>query len=98
MTINAVEEEISLAVDYVRETLKKKKINSKSIIRASLGVEEIPDVMIAHAESPGCLNLQRRPGFLLRFSVNTGAPFLPPSAGSPFRGARSRTAFSKSGD
>lgn len=52
MTINAVQQEISLAVDYIRETLNKKKVRTREIVRSALSAEEVLIAMIAHADSP----------------------------------------------
>ena len=53
MTIIGEERNITLAVDYVREALTKRRINSKAITRAMLSVEELLAVTIAHLQKPG---------------------------------------------
>ena len=53
MTIIGEAHNIPLAVEYVREALTKKKINSKAITRALLSVEELLAVTIAHLQKPG---------------------------------------------
>lgn len=53
MTIIGDAHNIPLAVEYVREALTKKKINSKAITRALLSVEELLAVTIAHLQKPG---------------------------------------------
>ena len=52
MKINADLNEISRAVDYIQETLRKKKVRSKEIVLASLSAEEVIHSMIVHADKP----------------------------------------------
>ncbi len=53
MTIVGEEKNIPQAVDYLRETLIRRKIHSKAITRALLSVEELLVVTIAHLKKPG---------------------------------------------
>lgn len=43
--------QISKAVDYVRDELKKRRIRSEGVTRAMLAAEEILNAMIRHAPS-----------------------------------------------
>lgn len=52
MTIQADVHEIPNAIDYIRDTLKAKKVNSKNIAKALLGAEELLHAMIDHAAGP----------------------------------------------
>lgn len=51
MKINANPNEISLAVDYIRDTLRKKRIRRKEIIIATLSAEDVIHSMILHADT-----------------------------------------------
>jgi Na+/H+-dicarboxylate symporter len=53
MKISGEERNIPLAVDYVREALTKRRINSRATTRALLSVEELLVVTIAHLLKPG---------------------------------------------
>ena len=52
MKIRADMSEIRLAVDYIRETLHKKRIRSRESIQATLTAEEVIGAMIAHCDKP----------------------------------------------
>ena len=52
MIIKADPGEIRLAVDYIRNALKKKRIKSEEIVRATLSAEEMLHAMIAHSDKP----------------------------------------------
>ncbi|MBO7661913.1 MAG: cation:dicarboxylase symporter family transporter [Clostridia bacterium] len=49
MKISANPNEISMAVDYIRETLRKKRIRRKEIILATMSAEDVISSMITHA-------------------------------------------------
>lgn len=53
MRISGEERNIPLAVEYVREALTKRHINSRATTRVLLSVEELLVVMIAHLQKPG---------------------------------------------
>ena len=52
MKIGIDTHEIGLAVDYIRDTLKKKRIKSQEIIRATMCAEEVISCMISHCPKP----------------------------------------------
>ncbi len=52
MKFKANPNEIGQAVDYIRETLLKRKVGSREATLASLSAEEVINAMIAHAENP----------------------------------------------
>ena len=51
MRIKADVNEISKAIDYIREHLKKKKVPSKEITKTALSAEEILVAMIEHVDN-----------------------------------------------
>lgn len=52
MVIHVNSQEIGKAVDYIRDTLKAKKVKSEEVVKAALSAEEIIAAMIRHAEKP----------------------------------------------
>ena len=52
MKINADPNEICQAVDYIRDTLKKRRIGRKTVVRATLSAEDVISSMIAHCDKP----------------------------------------------